>query len=145
MVSCQVQLQRAADNGASFRQADGLPFKKLETTDVDYVLVPLDYTVSARRVRINGSQQGRSRNGGHTLHMQYVAGRRYLWSSCVDALLDSDDASIDDLAFRKQHAVYGLQDETRPHRRLVNDWIIKRPPGWQEPSRRRGARRGGAA
>ena len=140
VVDCYSVLENAADNGASFRNLNGSPIGTLMRTEVDFVFVPENFPVTHNQsVIIRGSQEGRS------LHGQYVARRRYLWTSCVGALLDSDDASIDDLAFRKQYAVYGLQDENRPQWKNVNDWIIKRPPGWQEPQRRRGVRRGGAA
>jgi hypothetical protein len=140
VVSCQAELRRAADEGASFRRANGVKFGKLWNEDVDYAIVPVDFPVIHNRsVRIDGSQRGR--NG--SLQGQYVAERRYLWATCVEALLDDPGASIDNLAFRKQHAIYGLEDETQPHRAQINDWEPRRPPGWVEPERRSGARRRG--
>ena len=143
VVACDAVLKNAADNGASFRNLNGSAIGDIRWADVDMVLVPPNYNVRDRDgVCCYGSQ---SLPGHNT---RYREERRIFWSTFVDALLDSDTMFDDSAALRRQHAVYGLQDETRPPSPAgvrtgptFNPWVVNRPPGWQEPPRRRGARR----
>ena len=86
-------LGRAAGAGALFTALDGSRIKNLGSTDVDVVLVPIDFPILT-------SQTIRSKSPGN---MRKEA--RYVWMSYVDALLDSD-ASLDDERLRRHHAVY---------------------------------------
>jgi hypothetical protein len=143
VVDCDVALKRAADNGASFRKLDGSAIGDVRRADVDMVLVPPNYNVTDwKSVRCDGSQRSPGRNA------RYMEVHRFLWSTFVDALLDSGTTLDNSAALRRQHAVCRLQDETRPPNPpgvttgpTFNPWLVNRPPGWQEPPRRRGARR----
>jgi len=144
VVDCDVALQRAADNGASFRNLDGSAIGTLALSDVDLVLVPPNYNVrDSKSVVCYGSQRPPGRNA------RYKEVRRFLWSTFFVALVDSDTTFDNSAALRREHAVFRLQDETRPPTPRGarsdhpgwNPWVVNRPPGWQEPPRRRGARR----
>ena len=142
-VDCDVVLERAADNGASFRNLDGSAIGDIHEADVDMILVPPEHNVTdTSSVRCFGSQKPPGRNA------RYREVHRFFWSTFVDALLDSDTTFDNSAALRREHAVFRLQDETRPPTPrgvrsgpTFNPWMVNRPPGWQEPPRRRGARR----
>ena len=143
VVDCDEVLKRAAANGASFRNLDGSVIRDVRHADVDMVLVPPNYNVKdSASVRCDGSQRSPGRNA------RYMEVDRFLWSTYFDALLDSGTTFDNSATLRRQHTVCRLQDETRPPTPpgvytgpAFNPWVVNRPPGWQEPPRRRGARR----
>ena len=143
VIDCDAVLKRAADNGVSFRYLDGSAIGDVRRADVDMVLVPPNYNVRDwKSVRCDGSQRLPGRNA------RYMEVHRFLWSTFFDALVDSGTTFDDSATLRRQHTVCRLQDETRPPTPngvhtgpAFNPWVVNRPPGWQEPPRRRGARR----